>query len=171
MTDAEFTDFRARLIPSYAADHVRLGDWNADEAEARAAHDTDTALPDGPRTAGMLVLAAENEGGEHVGNVWLSLGRWRPDNAWIYYIETDPGQRGKGYGRALLRAAEEQARQHGVRTMGLNVFGANTVARNLYESSGYQAMSLVMAKPLDGGDHADAGEDEHEDGRDSGDPR
>ena len=57
-------------------------------------------------------------------------------------------ERGKGYGRALLRAAERETARHGVRTIGLNVFGPNTVARNLYESAGYEVASLQMHKEL-----------------------
>jgi ribosomal protein S18 acetylase RimI-like enzyme len=96
----------------------------------------------------MLLLMAENGEGEQVGNVWIALDRPRRGAAWLYYIEVSPGQRGKGYGRTLLNAAEEAAAQHGITAMGLNVFGTNAVARRLYESSGYQVASLVMQKPL-----------------------
>lgn len=148
MTAAEFKIYRARLIPAYAADNVQAGDWDPDQAETLAARETDNLLPEGPQTAGMLLLAAENENGEQVGQVWIALNRSGHGDAWIYDIEISPEHRGQGYGRALLQAAEEQARQHGASTVGLNVFGANTVARNLYESSGYQVTSLAMRKLL-----------------------
>jgi ribosomal protein S18 acetylase RimI-like enzyme len=150
MTDAEFKAFRAHLIPAYAADHVQAGDWDPDEAQTRAARETDELLPAGPQTAGMLLLTAGNSDGEQVGHVWVGLGRPCPGSAWIYDIEISPEHRGKGYGRALLHAVEEQARRHGASAIGLHVFGANTVARKLYESSGYQATSLAMRKPLSG---------------------
>jgi ribosomal protein S18 acetylase RimI-like enzyme len=150
MTTEEFKTYRTRLIPAYAADHVNAGDWDPEEAETRAAREIDDLLPTGPQTAGMLLLAAENGDGEQVGQVWIALNRSRPGNAWIYDIEIGPGHRGKGHGRTLLQAAEERARQHGASTIGLHVFGANTVARNLYESSDYQVTSLVMRKPLSG---------------------
>jgi ribosomal protein S18 acetylase RimI-like enzyme len=35
-----------------------------------------------------------------------------------------------------------------VGTIGLNVFGPNTAARNLYESAGYEIASLQMHKEL-----------------------
>ena len=148
MTAAEFAAYRARLIPSYAAEHVEAGDWDPDRAEELSARAIDDLLPAGPQTAGMLMLMAENGEGEQVGNVWIALDRPRPGAAWIYYIEVSPGQRGKGYGRTLLNAAEEAAAQHGITAMGLNVFGSNAVARKLYESNGYQVASLVMQKPL-----------------------
>ena len=56
--------------------------------------------------------------------------------------------RGKGYGRALLRLAERETTRRGVGAIGLNVFGPNTVARNLYESAGYETVSLQMHKQL-----------------------
>ena len=82
-----------------------------------------------------------------MGVVWVALDR-RPGEAWIYDIEVNAEQRGKGYGRALLQAAEEEAARHGSKAIGLNVFGTNTVARQLYESSGYQITALNMRKEL-----------------------
>jgi ribosomal protein S18 acetylase RimI-like enzyme len=40
--------------------------------------------------------------------------------------------------------------EHGAEEIGLNVFGQNTVARSLYESSGYEISSLQMRKWLAG---------------------
>jgi predicted GNAT family acetyltransferase len=40
------------------------------------------------------------------------------------------------------------ARANGARTIGLNVFGRNTVARNLYASLGYEESAVVMRKDL-----------------------
>ena len=35
-----------------------------------------------------------------------------------------------------------------MKAIGLNVFGPNTVARNLYESAGYEVATLQMHKQL-----------------------
>jgi ribosomal protein S18 acetylase RimI-like enzyme len=45
--------------------------------------------------------------------------------------------RGKGVGRALVRAAVEEARRLGARRITLRVLGHNTPARRLYESEGF----------------------------------
>ncbi|MFF4831322.1 GNAT family N-acetyltransferase [Streptomyces sp. NPDC001315] len=45
--------------------------------------------------------------------------------------------RGKGVGRALLRAAVEEARHQGARRISLRVLGHNTAARALYASEGF----------------------------------
>jgi ribosomal protein S18 acetylase RimI-like enzyme len=147
MTVAEFETFRARLVPEYAAAHVRAGNWAAGQAETLAARQLDDLLPAGPDTPGMLLLVASTSGGEPVGLVWVALDR-RPGEAWIYDIQVNPEQRGKGYGRALLQAAEQEAAQHGSKAIGLNVFGTNTVARQLYESSGYEITAINMRKQL-----------------------
>jgi ribosomal protein S18 acetylase RimI-like enzyme len=150
MTTAEFTAYRARVITAYAAHHVQAGDWDPEQAELLAARQVDDLLPAGAQTGGMLLLVAETREGEQIGQVWIALDRPRPGDAWIYDIEVSPGQRGKGYGRVLLQAAEAQAGQRAAKAIGLHVFGANAVARKLYESSGYQVTSLVMRKPLGG---------------------
>ncbi|MDL2079175.1 GNAT family N-acetyltransferase [Streptomyces sp. GXMU-J15] len=45
--------------------------------------------------------------------------------------------RGRGVGRALIRAAVEEARRRGARRLTLRVLGHNTPARKLYESEGF----------------------------------
>ena len=148
ITVAEFENYRARLVPGYAAEHVRAGDWTADEAEALAAGQVNDLLPEGPDSPGMLLLVVSTSGGEPVGMVWVALDQPRPGEAWIYDIEVNPEHQGKGYGGALLHAAEQQAAQHGSKAIGLNVFGTNTIARRLYDSSGYQITSMNMRKEL-----------------------
>jgi ribosomal protein S18 acetylase RimI-like enzyme len=45
--------------------------------------------------------------------------------------------RGHGVGRALFRAAVDEARRQGARRITLRVLGHNTPARKLYESEGF----------------------------------
>jgi len=159
MTAAEFGAFRSELIARYAADKAEAGSWAADRAGELAARQVDGLLPEGAATAGMLLLIAETAAGERIGHVWVQLRS--PDaggGAWIFDIEVEPGQRGKGHGRALLAAAERETAAHGVPAIGLNVFGANVVARELYESSGYEITAIQMRKQLtstpEAADHA-----------------
>lgn len=44
--------------------------------------------------------------------------------------------------------AEGYARAHGGQALGLNVFGFNNTARRLYESLGYETISIKMRKTL-----------------------
>ncbi len=47
-----------------------------------------------------------------------------------------------------MELAEAEARLRGATELGLNVFGHNQVARQLYESMGYTATSIQMKKNL-----------------------
>ena len=155
MTDGEFVTYRDRLIREYAHEHVRAGNWTAEEAEAKSAAQVDELLPEGLATPDTLLSIAESAEpgrvGERVGLLWLALRR-SPDgslaSAWIYDIEVDAEHRGGGYGRALLAAAEEELRHRGAPAVGLNVFGHNEVALRLYASSGYRVTSQQMLKEL-----------------------
>jgi ribosomal protein S18 acetylase RimI-like enzyme len=149
MSQQEFDEFCSRLVRNYAADHVRAGNWRSDDAEERAAREIEELLPEGLHTPGALLLVGENAAGEPVGLVWVAIGHpGSGGGAWIYDIEVLEPHRGKGYGRALLQAAEREAARHGAPAIGLNVFGANTVARGLYESAGYEVTSQRMRKSL-----------------------
>jgi ribosomal protein S18 acetylase RimI-like enzyme len=147
MTQEEFSRYRRGTISEYAAGQVRAGTWSAEQAEQRAAKQTDDLLPDGAETEGMALLVAETSG-EVVGMVWAGPAPEERAGWWIYDIEVVPAQRGRGYGRALLRAAEREAQRRGVDSIGLNVFGGNAVALGLYESSGYQVAAIRMHKRL-----------------------
>ncbi len=60
---------------------------------------------------------------------------------------------GRGVGRALLGAADAWVAAQGHRFLTLNVFGANSRARKLYERAGYAPHTLkyykVVARPAD----------------------
>jgi ribosomal protein S18 acetylase RimI-like enzyme len=145
MRQEEFRLYRQRAVGEYAAENIRAGNWNPEEAEERAARETNELLPDGVDTAGMVLLVGETAGGV-VGLVWVGAAPAGRSGWWIYDIEVVPAQRGRGYGRALLEAAEREAQLRGAESIGLNVFGGNDAARGLYESSGYEVAATHMRK-------------------------
>lgn len=55
---------------------------------------------------------------------------------------------GSGTGKALLDAAEGEARARGALTITLHVFARNTRARNFYEKAGYDGELLRYIKAL-----------------------
>jgi ribosomal protein S18 acetylase RimI-like enzyme len=148
MTAAEFAPFRERTIKAYAAEHVRTGDWSPDRAETLSAEQTDQLLPHGVDTEGTLLLVAETEAAGVIGLVWVALEVAQSQSAWIFDIEIVLEQRGKGYGRALLAAAEREVVARGGDSLTLNVFGGNLVAQGLYKSAGYEITSMHMRKSL-----------------------
>lgn len=120
-----------------------------EDATQHAAKSMDLAFPEGNAAPGHAVFDVLDDGGDAVGYLWIG-----PDNSgdpeswWVWDIEVNASKRGQGYGRAAMVRGEEYARQHGAKTLGLNVFGSNAVARGLYEALGYQTTQLQMRKPL-----------------------
>ena len=150
MTRNEFDEWRDHAIRAFADEQVAAGNWSSSEAIELASKANDALLPDGFTTAGMLYLRAERADGTYIGVLWLGLiqPRGTPDCAFIYDIEIDEAHRGAGYGRALLRAAEEAVRTRDVGAVELNVFGDNHRAIRLYETSGYRVVTQQMRKSL-----------------------
>ena len=70
---------------------------------------------------------------------------------WVYYVATDPERRAKGYGRAIMNAAEDWLRGAGIAKLQLMVRRDNAKAGAFYESIGYaESQTIVFAKWLDG---------------------
>ena len=86
---------------------------------------------------------------EAVGMAWIEL-RQRASgvSAWIYDISVDADHRSRGLGRGLLDALHAAARDLGATSMALNVFGDNTTAIRLYETSGYAVTAQQMRREL-----------------------
>ncbi|MEW2446687.1 GNAT family N-acetyltransferase [Streptomyces parvulus] len=63
--------------------------------------------------------------------------------------------RGAGVGRALVRAAVEEARRLGARRITLRVLGHNTAARRLYESEGFVVEGVQPEEFYLGGAYVD----------------
>ncbi len=70
---------------------------------------------------------------------------------WVYYVSVDPDYRGKGYGRAIMQAAEDWLRGRGILKLQLMVRGDNAQVHAFYESIGYYDQKrTTFAKWLDG---------------------
>jgi GNAT superfamily N-acetyltransferase len=70
---------------------------------------------------------------------------------WVYYVAAEPTLRGKGYGRAIMNAAEDWLRAAGIPKLQLLVRRENSGVAAFYQSIGYEeAQTIVFAKWLDG---------------------
>jgi ribosomal protein S18 acetylase RimI-like enzyme len=70
---------------------------------------------------------------------------------WVYYVTADPDHRLKGYGREIMRAAEDWLRARGIEKLQLMVRGDNAKVHAFYKSLGYYDQDrVVFAKWLDG---------------------
>jgi ribosomal protein S18 acetylase RimI-like enzyme len=70
---------------------------------------------------------------------------------WVYYVATDPNLRAKGYGRAIMNAAEDWLRAAGVPKLQLLVRPENSGVAAFYQSIGFgEQRILFFTKWLDG---------------------
>jgi ribosomal protein S18 acetylase RimI-like enzyme len=70
---------------------------------------------------------------------------------WVYYVTVDPDCRHKGYGRAIMTAAEEWLHSRGIQKLQLMVRGDNAKVHAFYQALGYYDQERVtFAKWLDG---------------------
>jgi ribosomal protein S18 acetylase RimI-like enzyme len=152
MTTEEFPEFVKRVEAGYASDIEVHGGQTHEAALEKASADMAAALPKGMRTPGHAIFVVEADGVD-VGRLWLAerTSGGRP-TLFVYDVEIAGDSQGRGYGRAAMRLAEEEARARGIEFLELNVFGGNDVARNLYRSLGYAETSVQMRKRLAPGD-------------------
>jgi ribosomal protein S18 acetylase RimI-like enzyme len=141
LTGDAATAFSRQLVASYAADLLANGTTTDPEvARETARQQTDEALAE----PGSIVLAART-GGERVGTLWLDIDG---HETFVLDVVVPPEHRGRGYGRALMVATEDVARERGCETVALSVFGDNAVARHLYDSLGYAVTETFLGVEL-----------------------
>jgi|SRR5579864_836789 len=148
-TADEYAAWSTQELESYIDEIVASGSLSRAAAEEQAHREDAELLPLGLDTPGQLIFRLEVEG-EPVGWLWLSLHHPYGDSGvgFIYNIVVDETFRGRGYGREAMQLAEQEASRHGLHALALNVFGHNTVARDLYLSLGYRETSIRMRKEL-----------------------
>jgi len=141
--DEEFEAWLPLLREDYAQDLVRDYGMAADKARARAGVEID-----GHRPASHSVFVIEVDG-ETVGHLWLVERRddLEPTLS-VYDIGVDEPYRGRGYGKAAMVFAEEEARRRGLTRIALYVGARNDVARKLYRSLGFEENKVAMSKPV-----------------------
>lgn len=161
-------------VPTVSVRHAEPGDAAAlvELAEAVGAEPEGWLITNGNwRTAGeerrylrairrsphAAVLVAEGPEGEIVGR--LSIAR-DPHPASRHVADLGVmvarGFRRRGAGRALMKAAEEWARESGVRKIELHVFPYNTGAIAMYQALGYEREGLRRAHYRRDGEFVDA---------------
>lgn len=69
---------------------------------------------------------------------------------WVYYVAADPGHRGRGFGRAMMEAAEAWLAGRGVWKVQLLVRGDNVGATRFYEHLGYRDTGTVCLQKVIG---------------------
>lgn len=148
MLDDEFTAWFPQMRDDYARSMIEEGGVPAASARETAASQAEQLFPGERPSAKQLVFVVEADG-EAVGELWLAD---RDDVLqrclFVYQLHIAEANRGRGYGKAAMLLAEEEARRRGIDRIALNVFGGNTAARRLYQSLGYTENAIAMSKSL-----------------------
>lgn len=147
VTDDELPEFLVAADSFYVDDLIAHGGMTEEAAREKSRRDHEALVPGGKRQPGHRMCRIDDaESGEQIGRMWY---RERDDGVvFLYQIELDASVRGRGLGREAMQLLDERARELGARTIELNVFGGNDVARVLYGSLGYAEQAIYMRKEL-----------------------
>jgi ribosomal protein S18 acetylase RimI-like enzyme len=148
MTETDFTAFRELTKAEYAKERsIELGIPLA-EALAKAEEEVLRLLPKGMETPDHFFFDLVADGSK-AGYLWFGVreasGKKR---IFIFDISVSETFRGKGFSKFMLNWLETETRKMGLKEISLHVLGRNKVARNLYESSGFEPTSIYMAKKI-----------------------
>jgi GNAT superfamily N-acetyltransferase len=149
MREDEYGAWLPQVRNGYAQSMIDHGGFTPEAARSKAEADTEQLFPGGRPSVEQIVFVVEADG-EPVGDLWLAK---REDMSgrpclFVYDVHVDDAHQGRGYGKAAMLFAEEEARRRGVDRIALNVFGRNEVARRLYRSLGYEENAVAMSKTV-----------------------
>lgn len=149
MTDEELDEWLGVMKLEYIDDRVRMGESREFAEESAGVQFAELFPDDRPDEGQLCFRVVEVDEDRGVGVLWIGPRRRNvSEQFWVWDVRMDESERGKGYGRATMLLAEDAARAAGAKTLGLNVFGHNKVARHLYESLGYEPLAVQMQKDL-----------------------
>ena len=88
-----------------------------------------------------------------VGILWFAVQeRGGRPGTFVYDVQIYEAFRRRGYGTAAFQALEEKARELGLTTISLHVFGHNQPARAMYRKLGYVETDVMMSKTVSTGE-------------------
>lgn len=143
MTAAEFAAWHPWAVEDYAREIAEEQHVPPERARELMERFMAEVLPDGPDTTGHRILVAEADGVDgRVGYLWFAPKETDAGIVcWLYDLWVDEPHRGRGLGRAMMLALEDEARAAGLRRIELNVFARNGRAQSLYGSLGFVEMT------------------------------
>lgn len=156
MTDTRLVAMPADRLPGWLdttmAEYVEsrmLAGETREQAEANKQRSLDTWFPGGTPLDGHHVWDVVDGADTVVGYLWI--GPFAPDSPdwWVFNVEIDEAHRRQGHARRALEAGHRVAKDEGATSIGLNVFGYNAGAQELYERLGYGVTAVQMKLPLD----------------------
>lgn len=148
MSEKEFDQFMSFLIPDYAKDLSDNYMIPLDTAMEESKDLMAQLFSNKHNTEGQSVChVVSMEEDKVVGSLWYNI-QPTTNKAYIYHILIEEEYRKQGIATAVLQQLEEDMRNRRVTSMGLNVFGSNPHAYELYEKLGYRVQSTSMGKRI-----------------------
>ena len=150
MTSDEFSTYMKSSVEKYAEEKQKGEGLTSEDAIKMARDSYQRLLPQGLETPGQFLYTVfEINSNSQVGILWMAkkMNGVKP-YTFIYDIELDAENRGKGLGKELMQLVEKETLHLGCASIGLHVYGHNTAAVALYEKSGFETTSRMMKKDL-----------------------
>ena len=148
MSEEEFDQYMEFLIPDYAKDvsqnYMIPLDAAMEESKALMTQLFSNKQDTDEQSVYNIYSIEEDT---VMGAIWYHV-QSSSNKAYIYHILIKEKHRRKGIAAAALRKLEEEMRKCGITSMGLNVFGTNPNAYELYEKLGYRVQSTSMGKRI-----------------------
>jgi GNAT superfamily N-acetyltransferase len=151
MTEEEFEDFMVISMRDQAQGQVQAGAWRAEEADRNIRLLRSQFLPAGLATPSHFFYSVEEVAkNAKVGGLWFLVEEEEGKlQLFVVDIQIYDAYRRHGYGSQAFKAMEGKAREMGILTVSLHVFGHNTPARAMYEKLGYVGRDTTMSKQLE----------------------
>ena len=147
MAQEDFEPYYERSVREYAEEHVRNGNWQAEEALENSRKQFAELLPNGLKTKNEFIYSIVDEAGGKLGILWVEVKMdASPRRAFGYDFWIAEEFRGQGYGKQALAALDEVLKSMDVASMGLHVFGDNLSAQGLYKKMGFEVTGMHMRK-------------------------
>jgi len=146
MTQPELDEYLQTAIQTLADDLMHANGWSAERSMASSLQSFNALLPDRLVDSPNQFLRTIVADGKKVGILWFGI---RAENeAFVWDILIHPLHRNRGFGRAAMRAMEDELRKMSVGSVILNVFAHNSPALKMYATLGYTPVATKMIKRL-----------------------
>lgn len=150
MLEGQFAIFQEDSVVRYAHENIKAGYRTEEDALQWSRNEFQRLLPSGLSTPdNHFFIIRDRASGQEIGAIWLKVETKGSPSAFIYEIFLQEELRGKGFGKATMKALEDLAREKGLKALYLHVFAHNSVAIHLYEVSGFKVRSMNMEKLLE----------------------
>jgi ribosomal protein S18 acetylase RimI-like enzyme len=70
------------------------------------------------------------------------------NEAFVFGLEIEENERGKGYGKDTMRLIEEVLKNKAISSIRLHVYDSSKIAVNLYNNIGFETVSRIMRKTI-----------------------